>query len=323
MTDNNSKIVLIHKSKYDLSPLTTSLVKSGYRVVTARFFAEISNQVNDKEIVAGFAAVGKEDKSGIEFLRSLMIHNPISQRVMLSHTDNSELLRTAINRSHLNYVLDYPPHIQEIEKYTVKIQRRYNLQNKPFQKFDALSEVTEDLLAQNEKFRKEATSDTLTKLYNRRSFDSFMNRYWELWQSKKVVFCLAMLDLDHFKKVNDTYGHTAGDKVLRAVAQAFLNNKRSGIDFLFRYGGEEFALISISTNSNDMKAYVCRLNKIIRELPIKINKNQQINITVSAGICSVDKSTSMQDLIDKADVALYKAKESGRDKVLLFEDPEI
>ena len=318
MAASNSKIVIIHHSKYDLTVLVDCLKKMGYQVIQARFFAEISNQINDHEIVAGFAAIGKDDQSGIEFLRSLMIHNIISQRVMLSHTDDSDLLRQAINRSHINYVLDYPVHKGEIEKYIVKIQRRYSHLFRPFQKYDALSEVTEDLLNQNEKFRKEATSDTLTKLFNRRSFDSFIKRYWELWESKKVIFCLALLDLDHFKKVNDTYGHIAGDKVLQKISEVFLNNKRTGIDFLFRYGGEEFAIISTSINISEMHAYILRLNQTIKGLSISIKNNPDITITISAGICCVDKSSSIQDLIDKADKALYKAKAAGRDRVFVY-----
>jgi len=320
MADNNSRIVIVHQSKYDLSLLIETLEKSGYKVIQTHLFVEISNQINNKEIVAGFAAVGKRDKSGIEFLRSLMIHNPISQRVMLSHTEDSDLLRMAINRSHINYVLDYPAQKNEIEKYVVKIQRRFNHLNKPFQKYDALSEVTEDLLNQNEKFRKEATSDTLTKLYNRRSFNSFIKRYWELWESKKVTFCLAILDLDHFKKVNDTYGHTVGDKVLKAIANTLSTNKRTGIDFIFRYGGEEFSIISTSINLSEMETYVLRLNHSIKELSVPVKKGVNINVTISAGICCVENSISIQELIDKADKALYKAKDAGRDRVFVFND---
>jgi diguanylate cyclase (GGDEF)-like protein len=316
-----NKVVISHHSKYDLSILEEALRNDGYKVISARFFAEISNQINyhNHEIVAGFAAVGKEDISGIEFLRSLMIHNLISQRVMLSHTEDSDLLRAAINRSHINYVLDYPVQKDEIEKYLVKIQRRYNHLVRPFQKYDALSEVTEDLLNQNEKFRKEATSDTLTRLYNRRSFNSFLERYWEMWESKKVTFCLAILDLDHFKNVNDTYGHIAGDKVLQSISELLYNNKRTGIDFLFRYGGEEFAIISNSITIIEMQAYVVRMNQMIRELSIAVRKRVNISITVSAGICCVEKSKSIQDLIEKADKALYNAKNAGRDRVLVYE----
>lgn len=322
MADSNSKIVIVHHSKYDLSILIDSLEDKGYFVIQTRFFAEISAEVRGQQIVAGFAAVGKEDISGVEFLRSLMIHSIISQRVMLSHTDDSDLLRTAINRSHINYVLDYPVKVEDIKRYVVKIQRRYSHLYRPFQKYDALSEVTEDLLNQNEKFRKEATSDTLTKLYNRRSFDSFLQRYWELWETKRVMFCLALIDLDLFKSVNDSYGHTAGDKVLQAVADTFLNNKRTGIDFIFRYGGEEFAIISTSVTLTEMQGYIIRLNQMTKHLSIPVNKNKKVNITFSAGLCCVDKSESIEDLIEKADKALYEAKEAGRDRVLVYSEKQ-
>lgn len=310
--------VLLHTSVYDLSLVENILMQKGYHIIKGHYFAEVMRILNGDDIVAGYAAVGREDASGIEFLRSLLEYNPVTQRVLLTSSDNNDLLKKSINRSHVNYILDYPAQQSEIEIYIRKINRRYNLLNRPFERYNALSEVTEDLLTQNERFREEASTDTLTKLFNRRAFDSFLKRYWQRYEQKKVSFSLALMDLDFFKKVNDTYGHTAGDIVLRTVANILRANERSGIDFIFRYGGEEFAIISASTAENEMEMNIGKLNKTLRETPIRISESQTLNITISAGICVTERALSMQSLIDNADMSLYQAKEQGRDRVVVY-----
>ncbi len=317
MAKNSSKII-IHQSKYDLSVLEEVLKKNSYEIIKGRYFAEIMRRMNGEDIVAGYSAVGPEDDSGIEFLRSLMEYNLVTQRILLTSSDNLDIYKKVINRSHVNYVLDYPVNKDELELYIRKIDRRYNRINRPFERFSALTEVTEDLLNLNEKYREEASTDKLTQLYNRRTFDSFLERYWERWQEKKVSFCLALLDLDYFKKVNDVFGHTAGDIVLRVIANIFNNNKRTGIDFAFRYGGEEFAIISASINEKEMELYINRLNKIVKETAVIIENEQKIHVTISAGVCSVEKCQSKQEIIDHADKSLYAAKENGRDQVIIY-----
>ncbi|MCB0281170.1 MAG: GGDEF domain-containing protein [Calditrichaeota bacterium] len=311
-------IAIVHKSAYDTDFLILTLEAAGFRVLTGRVFAEIMQNDLSTEIIAGFAIIGDEDESGINFLRSLMEYNIICQRVALSQTQNVSIIRNAINRAHVNYMLDYPAEKNELERNLKKVIRRYNLLNTPFKKFDLLSEVTEDLLDQNEKYRIEATIDPLTKLLNRRSFNKMIQRFWERWHSKQVLFCLAFLDLDFFKKVNDTYGHDAGDHVLRTVAAILLSNQRDGLDFAFRYGGEEFTILSLTANQQEMELFINRISDLIRKTIIKINENDQINITISAGICSSNLVQQVDELIKNADLALYEAKNNGRDQVVVY-----
>ncbi|MCB9058827.1 MAG: GGDEF domain-containing protein [Calditrichae bacterium] len=311
-------IAIVHKSAYDTDFLILTLEAAGFRVLTGRVFAEIMQNDLSTEIIAGFAIIGDEDESGINFLRSLMEYNIICQRVALSQTQNVSIIRNAINRAHVNYMLDYPAEKNELERNLKKVIRRYNLLNTPFKKFDLLSEVTEDLLDQNEKYRIEATIDPLTKLLNRRSFNKMIQRFWERWHSKQVLFCLAFLDLDFFKKVNDSYGHDAGDHVLRTVAAILLSNQRDGLDFAFRYGGEEFTILSLTANQQEMELFINRISDLIRKTIIKINENDQINITISAGICSSNLVQQVDELIKNADLALYEAKNNGRDQVVVY-----
>ena len=311
-------IAIVHKSVYETTELIETLEKAGFKVLTGRVFAEIMLQEISTDIIAGFAVIGDEDDSGINFLRSLMEYNIICQRVALTQTKNATIMRKAVNRAHVNYMLDFPIDNQELDRNIKKVIRRYNKLNTPFKKFDILTEVTEDLLDQNEKYRIEASSDILTKLLNRRSFSSMIYRFWERWESKKVIFCLAILDLDFFKRINDSYGHDAGDKVLRTIATVLKNNQREGLDFAFRYGGEEFTILSSTSNQQEMELFLHRLNNLIRETAIKINENESIKVTASAGICSSENAGNIEELVKNADLALYKAKTNGRDRVEVF-----
>ncbi len=318
MENKRNKQVVLHKSDYDLSILKSLLLEKGFELIEARFFAEIKKELKGKELFAAFGVIGERDLACIEFMRSMMEYSPITQRVILTETEDRDLLTKAVNRSHIDYLLSFPITIEELEKYIRKIPRRYNRLNKPFEKFEVLSEVTEDLLNQNEKFREQASSDALTKLLNRRSFDSILRRFWENHLKKDVAFCMALLDLDFFKKVNDTYGHLAGDEVLRTIADILNSNQRSGIDFAFRYGGEEFAILSSATTLKEMELYITRLLKIIRNTSVEIGDRQEITVTISAGICSSDLSDSYEKLIEQTDESLYKAKETGRDRFVVF-----
>lgn len=154
--------------------------------------------------------------------------------------------------------------------------------------------------------------DPLTQLYNRRAF----NYYYELYTSKKKdVFPLsvAFIDIDHFKKVNDQYGHIVGDIVLQKVSSILSNNLRN-IDIISRYGGEEFVVILPFCHKEDVQRVIERIRLTIETNPIVID-DLQIAITLSAGV-STSPMVEANRLLEKADEALYLAKESGRNRVV-------
>lgn len=302
----------------DNSVLCEAFERKGYEVVQGKNFLEIKSLIRNKTVIAAFAILDEADSAGIDFLRSVMEYKPLTQRVAYCSNSSFELIKKAVNRSHVNYILDNPLQVKDINRVLRKVVRRYSIISKPFEKFDVLSEVTEDLLSQNEKFRLEASVDPLTQLHNRRSFDSVSKRFWENWENKDVKYSMVLLDLDHFKRVNDTYGHTAGDTVLKVIADVLKTNQRAGIDFAFRYGGEEFALLSSSATLKEMHLYVLRLLNIIRGINIKVSPNEKIRVTASAGVACSDTCSSPYELTEQADEALYKAKENGRDQAVKF-----
>jgi len=162
------------------------------------------------------------------------------------------------------------------------------------------------------KLLKLSNYDSLTNLYNRRVFEEKLaleiiraNRY-------KHSLSLCMLDIDYFKNVNDSYGHQKGDEVLMEVSKLIKSTLRD-IDFCGRYGGEEFVIVLPETSSSEAKEFAERLrSKISNEVFILDNK-EKFNITISAGISEIsEKSNSLESLIKLADLAMYHAKNSGR-----------
>jgi diguanylate cyclase len=158
--------------------------------------------------------------------------------------------------------------------------------------------------------------DTLTRLLNRKFLSSVMNREIKIAQTRNTGFALLLLDLDHFKHVNDAYGHDAGDQVLQQVATVLLGSVRNG-DFIFRYGGEELLvmLVEVSREAATRLAELIRLK--IETTPIAIGHGRMVNVTSSVGVAMYSGHPDHQYLIKQADEALYSAKQQGRNRVVM------
>ena len=160
-------------------------------------------------------------------------------------------------------------------------------------------------------------TDELTGLSNRRCFDKTLEKEFLRALRYNNKLTLVMFDIDHFKTVNDTYGHPCGDYILKEVANAALQTFRK-TDTVFRFGGEEFVVILTETDIKQSEIPLERFRKTIETLDLTY-QNQQINITVSIGACQLDQSIgNKEEFLQKADNALYDAKNSGRNKVVFL-----
>jgi len=162
-----------------------------------------------------------------------------------------------------------------------------------------------------------ANVDPLTGLYNRRFMDSSMERVMGLLSRSEGLLSALMLDIDFFKRFNDTYGHDAGDKCLQAVAHALSYSVSRVNDIVVRYGGEEFAIILPNTDSEGARAFADKLLKSIRDLKIPHEKNEAAEyVTLSIGVTTgnVEYKQDLDMYLKRADEALYTSKESGRNK---------
>jgi diguanylate cyclase (GGDEF)-like protein len=167
-----------------------------------------------------------------------------------------------------------------------------------------------------EKTKELSLIDDLTHLYNRRHFLKILDMEFKRASRFQRPLSLLMIDVDHFKKFNDTFGHLEGDKLLEELSLVFKNNLRE-IDTVARYGGEEFAVILPNTPLAQSEKVGFKLNKYVREMCGKSHKNHQRTISVSIGVSAYPTDAdSPEDLINHADIALYRAKAKGRDQVI-------
>ena len=169
-----------------------------------------------------------------------------------------------------------------------------------------------------EKLREQATVDVLTGLYNRRFLDEVLARELHRAARRKSPLCVAMLDLDHFKRFNDTFGHEAGDSLLRDVGQV-LRDKLRKSDISCRYGGEEFVLVFPDSNLADTRIRVEQIVAFVKQLDLRHGDQPLGKITVSAGVAQAQpEGCTPGELLRDADEALYAAKQAGRDRVVVY-----
>lgn len=160
-----------------------------------------------------------------------------------------------------------------------------------------------------------ATTDGLTELYNHRYFQEQMLLNIETSKRYNKNFSLIMIDIDFFKKFNDTYGHQSGDAVLRQVAQILKKNVRSS-DIVCRYGGEEMSIILTNTNYDEALITAQKICNAVSENPLKLVNGNDVKVTISLGVSTYPQNgETTADMIKFADECLYKAKENGRNQV--------
>ena len=166
----------------------------------------------------------------------------------------------------------------------------------------------------------QARRDAMTGLLNRRAFDEALYDASARMRRLGEKIVLLILDLDHFKQINDTYGHSAGDDVLRATARAVTSSVRE-IDKAFRIGGEEFAVLLQGADTAAITATAERLRIAIMERPVAVARGL-INVTVSIGVAMTRQTGEAEALFAAADAALYRAKAEGRNRIIMAGDQE-
>ncbi len=163
------------------------------------------------------------------------------------------------------------------------------------------------------RLKEESELDYLTKLYNRRTLFKILEHLFSSSVRYKNELSFLMIDIDHFKVVNDTYGHFIGDEVLKEVAE-LINSSIRQADVAGRFGGEEFCVVMPHTGLENACVAADKLRRAVESRTINI-RDLNINITISAGVTSLDFNEKIESFIKRADDALYKAKESGRNRV--------
>lgn len=172
------------------------------------------------------------------------------------------------------------------------------------------------------KAKEQAYTDPLTGLRNHGSFQIKLREVLSETYHKKSRSSLLMIDIDDFKKLNDTYGHQFGDQVLKRVAQTIKGSVRQG-DIVARYGGEEMSVIFPHCDAGTAKLNAERIRSNIKKLVFQNNDGANVRVTVSIGVSDSKGGEVPENLIERADMALYNAKRTGKDKVVVFEDEQM
>ena len=186
------------------------------------------------------------------------------------------------------------------------------IQNHMAQEVARANEIITQLSEQVEELENTSNLDGLTKIFNRRALDTYLKTVCDKKELKHELNVL-LLDIDNFKQINDQYGHVAGDKILIFIANMLRKTLRDG-DKVFRYGGEEFIIVINRVDMITCKDIAGRILKLIRSNRL-FYKNQSIHVTVSIGATKYYPGDTPDAIIDRADKALYKSKNNGKDQI--------
>ncbi|WP_288353321.1 diguanylate cyclase [uncultured Marinobacter sp.] len=206
----------------------------------------------------------------------------------------------------------------EAQDQALDIQREAN------QTLEARVQARTDELEQaNERLKAVSITDGLTQVANRRRFDEILTVEWSRALRQQHPLSLVLLDIDHFKRVNDSLGHLAGDDCLISLARVCADEVQRSGDLLARYGGEEFSVLLPTTDEDGATSVAERLRVAVARTPVYPGDHiEPVNLTVSVGVatCIPSPGTRPSDLIARADEALYAAKDAGRNQVMVYRD---
>ncbi len=173
------------------------------------------------------------------------------------------------------------------------------------------------LESQNCELQKMSQTDSLTGLFNRSFINRILKTEFNRYERYQDRFSLIMLDIDHFKRVNDTFGHQAGDRVLISIADSLTSNTRK-TDFVSRWGGEEFLILCTQTSVNAAGILADKMRQVIASLSFE----KDFSVTASFGVAEIQEKQNVYDLLSETDRLLYESKHRGRNRVTLMDKKE-
>ena len=301
MTDKLVKRILLiddEESGYDLLRMKIATFVSGpWELDWANTYnAGLKKMCSGRYSVCLLDNQLREERDGLSLLREARAMHNYTPVIFLTGDDRRELDEEALEAGAMDYLVKSEFNAQLLERSV-----RYAI--KMGQMLDQL--------------RQQATYDELTRLNNRREFDRLIQDEWQRSVRFKHPFALVILDIDFFKRVNDTHGHQVGDEVLKHVASLLAGQVRI-VDKLARYGGEEFALVMVEINRSEARDVVDRLRVLLAETPYVLpDTNLPVEVTLSAGVATMpEDAATVEELIAAADEALYTAKRLGRNRVV-------
>ncbi len=305
----NAKILLVDDSRFARLKIEEVLRRCGVCVdfVHAEDGAQGAARLAEDQFDLVLCDINMPEADGFEFLRRKSADSGLADVpvIMLTAEEEIEIKLQCLEAGASDYLLK-PFHEQELVA-----RARIHLQ---------IKELRDSLHTKNQALERLVRVDALTAVANRLHLSECLRHEFSRGQRHDVPFSLAILDVDHFKAVNDRFGHLVGDQVLREIALRLTNAVRAH-DVVARYGGEEFALLTPRTRTEESTLIVERCRRLVADTPFA-GGDEPLQITVSAGLSSfpADGAKTEDELLRQADEALYEAKRAGRDRLVSWEE---
>lgn len=234
-----------------------------------------------------------------------------------------------IERDEVERLTEAVTAVRNYRTYTTIISRRVAI---AAERLRLLRDENQDLTCENERLTREvealqarladlerdASIDPVTGLSNRRALDAALRVEWARMGRAGQPLAVAFVDLDHFKAVNDTWSHTAGDRLLRDLGAQFRGSLRRAGDVVGRYGGDEFVFVLPMLTAEEAAAYLERMRQTVADIDYRV-QGQPVRISLSIGVAAMvpESGATLKELVERADAATYVAKEHGRGRVVL------
>ena len=299
-----ARVLVLEDSALDLEKITETLKRDGGEVVTASSGADALERALTTDVELVIVSLTLLNEDGLRLCSLLRSHERTRQVPILLMVDEGDMKRVAkgLELGANDYV------IKPIDRNELRARVRTQIRRKRYQ---------ERLRANYEQSLSLALTDSLTGCFNRRYVTAHLPRLLDRAADSNKPVSILMFDIDHFKRVNDTYGHDVGDEVLREVAVRASRNLRN-FDMVARLGGEEFVVIMPDTDGEAALMVAERLRNRIGDTPFEISAPVAgITVTVSVGVAVGGRvGDTVDTLIKRSDEALYEAKRNGRNRVI-------
>jgi len=331
MTKASKGNILVVDDEQSVCDIVAAILETeGYKVITANSGEEALSHFGIQEIDVLFTDIHMDGMDGFELLsRVTKLDNTINVIVMTGFGGYDAVLKSlqAGAYDYLEKPLEDHSKIISAAKRSVEnafLTRDNQILLAKLKTSHAnLAAANSQLVSLNKQLKTQAISDPLTKLFNRRYLDMVLKREFERFLRYQHNFAVILLDIDHFSKFNDEFGHDGGDSALVQFASILQDNSRAS-DILARYGGEEFCLLLTQTDPDNTMIVANRIQQAFENTSLTV-RDRQVRLTASLGVCSTVAQhpvSSEKEIITRCDLALYRAKELGRNQIQVFDEDD-